>query len=297
MDSHNSSGYRAGDCGACPHADTHAETRKTRGLSPHATTPPDDALPGRGPVPTQANSGGLGACPLTGHASSSDAVLIEPIAYIHTPFGSKFGVPRQSGIAEAVEAVIEFTPRYCNSDALRGIEGFSHLWLIWGFHQARRDDGSWTPLVRPPRLGGNEKVGVFACRSPFRPNNLGLSAVALSGVDLQDGACAIKVRGADLVDGTPIYDIKPYIPFADSIPNAIGGFASSGAPEKLKVICPDHILRVFGDDAEALIEVLSCDPRPAFHKDPDRIYGMTFVSREVKFRIDSSSAVHVLSVE
>ncbi|MGN0959503.1 MAG: tRNA (N6-threonylcarbamoyladenosine(37)-N6)-methyltransferase TrmO, partial [Coriobacteriales bacterium] len=177
MDSHNSSGYRVGDCGACPHADTHAETRKTQGLSPHATTPPDDTLPGRGPVPTQANAGGLGACPLTGHASSSDAVLIEPIAYIRTPFGSKFGVPRQSGIAEAVEAVIEFTPRYCNSDALRGIEGFSHLWLIWGFHQARRDDGSWTPLVRPPRLGGNEKVGVFACRSPFRPNNLGLSAV------------------------------------------------------------------------------------------------------------------------
>ena len=225
--------------------------------------------------------------------ASRDTVSIEPIAYIRTQFATKFGVPRQSGIIDSLTATVVFEPKYRNADALRGIEGFSHLWLVWGFHQARRDDGSWTPLVRPPRLGGNDKVGVFACRSPFRPNNLGLSAVRLDNVEQtpQHGS-VLHVRGADLVDGTPIYDIKPYIPYTDSITQASGGFASSGAPQKLEVHCPDQVLGMLGDATAALQDVLACDPRPAFHHDPDRIYGMDFAGFNIKFKVDS--AVEVL---
>lgn len=223
-----------------------------------------------------------------------DTVDIEPIAYISTQFASKFGVPRQSGIIDALEATVVFTPKYQDPNALRGIEGFSHLWLVWGFHQARRKDDSWTPLVRPPRLGGNDKIGVFACRSPFRPNNLGLSAVKLDGVaKLPDGACALRVRGADLVDGTPIYDIKPYIPYTDSLPDAQSGFAASGAPQKLDVRCPQEAANALGDAAQALCEVLACDPRPAFHHDPDRIYGMDFAGFNVRFKV--ADAVEVVS--
>ena len=219
------SSERLGACppsgsGACPQADD-------GGLSPLQP----------GPVPVR---DGSGACPQAdnGACPRSDTIAIEPIARIHTPYGTKFGVPRQSGLVQSAEATIVFEPRFRTPDALRGIEGFSHLWLIWGFHQARREDGGWSPLVRPPRLGGNEKVGVFACRSPFRPNNLGLSAVVLAGLEHEKGrGTVLKVRGADLVDGTPIYDIKPYIPFTDSIADAKGGFASSGAPRRLRVEC------------------------------------------------------------
>ena len=220
---------------------------------------------------------------------------IEPIAHIRTQFGTKFGVPRQSGMVESLEAKIVFEPKYRVTDALRGIDGFSHLWLIWGFHQAVREDGSWTPLVRPPRLGGNEKIGVFACRSPFRPNNLGLSVVALEAVEQTETEGAVlRVRGADLVDGTPIYDIKPYIPFVDGVADATAGFAASGMPDKLEVDCPAEFVAAMGDAADALIDVLACDPRPAFHDDPDRIYGMEFAGHDVKFRVDTK--VHVISV-
>lgn len=249
--------------------------------------------------PSEAPASPHGACPqANGACPQNDSILIEPIAHIRTPYGTKFGVPRQSGLAQSAEATVVFEPKYRNPDALRGIEGFSHLWLIWGFHQARREGPEWTPLVRPPRLGGNEKVGVFACRSPFRPNSLGLSAVVFAGLAQENGrGTVLKVRGADLVDGTPIYDIKPYIPFTDSIEDAQGGFASSGAPERLHVECPEALLKILGKHSDALLETLACDPRPAFHRDPERIYGMAFAEHEVKFSIDEDSVVHVLSVE
>lgn len=225
-----------------------------------------------------------------------DTVTIEPIAHIRTQFTSKFGVPRQSGIVESLEATIVFEPKYRNADALRGIEGFSHLWLIWGFHQARREDNSWTPLVRPPRLGGNEKIGVFACRSPFRPNNLGLSAVILDCTEeTAEHGTVVHVRGADLVDGTPIYDIKPYIPYTDSLPDARGGFADSGAPAKIEVRCPQELVEQLGKQTQALFDVLACDPRPAFHHDPKRVYGMEFGGFNVRFKVDDT--VEVIEVE
>ena len=225
-----------------------------------------------------------------------DTITIEPIAHIRTQFASKFGVPRQSGIVESLTATIVFEPKYRNADALRGIEGFSHLWLVWGFHQARREDDSWTSLVRPPRLGGNEKIGVFACRSPFRPNNLGLSAVVFDSVEeTPEHGAVVHVRGADLVDGTPIYDIKPYIPYTDSLPQARGGFAASGAPTKLEVRCPASLTEQIGDQAAALFDVLACDPRPAFHHDPERIYGMEFGGFNVRFKV--GDAVEVVEVE
>lgn len=227
--------------------------------------------------------------------ADNDAYAIEPIARIKTQFATKFGVPRQSGLVESLKATIVFEPKYRDANALRGIEGFSHLWLVWGFNQARRAGGEWTSLVRPPRLGGNEKVGVFACRSPFRPNNLALSAVRLEGVEssLQDGEVLV-VSGIDMVDDTPIYDIKPYIPFTDSIPDAMGGFAAA-APDRLGVDCPQELMDALGPDAQALIDVLACDPRPAFHHDPKRVYGMEFAGHEVKFKVAGS--VQVLSVE
>lgn len=226
----------------------------------------------------------------------NDTYSIEPIAYIRTQFDSKFGVPRQSGIVDSLLASIVFEPKYRTPDALRGIEGFSHLWLVWGFNQNRSTDSSWSPLVRPPRLGGNEKIGVFACRSPFRPNGLGLSAVVLDSVEqTQHHGVVLHVRGADLVDSTPIYDIKPYVPFTDSIPDADGGFAAS-APAVLSVECPQEALAMLGADAQALLDVLSCDPRPAFHDDPNRVYGMGFAGFEVKFKVQDDT-VYVLSVE
>ncbi len=221
---------------------------------------------------------------------------IEPVARIRTQFPTKFGVPRQSGIVKSLKATVVFEPKFRTSDALRGIEGFSHLWLVWGFSYNRRGGESWSPLVRPPRLGGNAKVGVFACRSPFRPNNLGLSAVALEGVEeTQEHGTVLHVSGADLVDGTPIYDIKPYIPFTDSIGGAVGGFANE-APVALKVECSREFLQLLGDEAQALVDVLACDPRPAFHDDPTRVYGMEFAGCEVKFTVNEDT-VTVVSVE
>ena len=213
---------------------------------------------------------------------------MQVIARIHTDFATKFGVPRQSGLVDALEATIVFEPPYRNADALRGLEGFSHLWLVWVFDQAIRKE--WSPTVRPPRLGGNARMGVFATRSPFRPNPIALSAVKLDHVELTaDLGPVIHIRGADLMDGTPILDIKPYIPYADCHPDALGGFAAAPAGETLDVTIPEHLLeRLPADRREALRGVLAQDPRPHYQNDPERVYGFGFAGMEVKFSVDGT---------
>ena len=207
------------------------------------------------------------------------------IAHIRSDFSSKFGVPRQSGLVDSLEAAIVFEPEYRNADAVRGMEGFSHLWLIWAFHQAVRD--TWSPTVRPPRLGGNIRMGVFATRSPFRPNPIGLSSVRLDRVETTaEHGPVIYVRGADLVDGTPIFDIKPYIPYADSHPEAVGGFASAPAGETLTVVIPpEQLNKVPESRREALRGVLAQDPRPHYQNDPNRVYGFQFAGMEIRFSV------------
>ena len=210
------------------------------------------------------------------------------IARIRSDFPTKFGIPRQSGLVEALRATVVFEPEYRNADALRGIEGFSHLWLIWQFSAAVRED--FSPTVRPPRLGGNERMGVFATRSPFRPNPIGLSCVKLEGVELtaQLGP-VLHVSGADLMDGTPIYDIKPYTPYADCHPEAMGGFAAE-APQPLRVEAGEELLaRVPAHKREGLLGVLAHDPRPRYQKDAGRIYGMAFAEFEVRFRVEEDT--------
>ena len=212
-------------------------------------------------------------------------MYIQPIAHIHSDFSEKFGIPRQSGLVEELTATVVFEPAYRVPEALRGIEGFSHLWLIWEFSQARREN--WSPIVRPPRLGGNQRMGVFATRSPFRPNPIGLSCVRLLGArqDRKLGPVLV-VAGADLMDGTPIYDIKPYLPYADCRPDAVGGFASVPKSASLEVDCPPELLAVLPEDKRpALLAVLAQDPRPQYQDDPDRVYGMAFAGTEVKFRV------------
>ena len=206
---------------------------------------------------------------------------IKVIARIRSDFKTKFGVPRQSGLVEALRARIVFEPEYRNADALRGIEGFSHLWLIWQFSEAVRED--WSPTVRPPRLGGNERMGVFATRSPFRPNAIGLSCVRLDGVEQTAEGSVLLVSGADLMDGTPIYDVKPYLPYADAHPEALGGFAPS-PKETIEVECPPELLQKLPEgQREALLGVLAQDPRPQYQNDPERVYGMSFGGWDVKF--------------
>ena len=206
------------------------------------------------------------------------------IARIHSDFPEKFGIPRQSGLVPALRAKIVFEPEYRNPDALRGIEGFSHLWLIWQFSAVVRD--TWSPTVRPPRLGGNEHVGVFATRSPFRPNAIGLSCVKLESVQHEDGfGDVLIVSGADLMDGTPIYDVKPYLPYADAHPEALGGFAPS-PKETIEVKSPPELLQKLPEgQREALLGVLAQDPRPQYQNDPERVYGMSFGGWDVKFRV------------
>ena len=207
------------------------------------------------------------------------------IARIHSDFSTKFGVPRQSGLVEALESTIVFEPEFRNPDALRGLEGFSHLWLVWVFDQAIRKE--WSPTVRPPRLGGNQRMGVFATRSPFRPNPIALSSVKLSGIEqTAEFGTVLKIRGADLMDGTPILDIKPYIPYADSHPDAVGGFASAPAGETLEVIIPPGALEQIPENRrEALRGVLAQDPRPHYQDDPERVYGFGFAGLEVRFSV------------
>ena len=207
------------------------------------------------------------------------------IARIHSAFPTKFGIPRQSGLVEELKATIVFEPEYRNPDALRGLEGFSHLWLIWQFSQAVRQD--WSPTVRPPRLGGNTRMGVFATRSPFRPNPIALSCVRLAGMEsTPDRGTILRIRGADLMDGTPILDIKPYLPYADCRPEAVGGFAAAPAGEVLEVVIPPELLeKVPQARREALRGVLAQDPRPHYHNDPQRLYGFRFAGLEIKFSV------------
>jgi tRNA-Thr(GGU) m(6)t(6)A37 methyltransferase TsaA len=218
----------------------------------------------------------------------ADSLDIKIIARIHTDFPTKFGIPRQSGVVEQLRGRIVFEPEYRNPDALRGLEGFSHLWLIWQFSQAVREN--WSPTVRPPRLGGNTRVGVFATRSPFRPNAIGLSAVKLEEVQLHTAqGPVVVVSGADLMDGTPILDIKPYIPYADSHPDALEGFTSSGWERALEVEFPPEWLNKVPESLrDALIGVLANDPRPPYQKDPARIYGLPFGGLEVHFSVDGN---------
>ena len=207
------------------------------------------------------------------------------IARIHSDFPTKFGIPRQSGLVEELEALVVFEPEYRNPDALRGIEGFSHLWLIWQFSQAVRE--SWSPPVRPPRLGGNERMGVFATRSPFRPNAIGLSCVKLLGVEQHPlYGTVLRVAGADLMDGTPIFDVKPYLPYADCKPQATGGFTGNDGGKTLTVDFPEEFsTRLPDNKAAALRGILARDPRPSYQQDPDRIYGMEFAGFHVRFRV------------
>lgn len=207
------------------------------------------------------------------------------IAHIRSDFPSKFGIPRQSGLVKELRSTVVFTPEYRNPDALRGLEGFSHLWLIWEFSAAVRD--TWSPTVRPPRLGGNTRMGVFATRSPFRPNPIGLSCVALQDIEhTGDLGPVLHVSGADLMDGTPIYDIKPYLPYADSHPDAVGGFASLRADAALEVEISGELLQSIPTDRrEALIQVLAHDPRPSYQNDPERIYGFAFAGCNVRFSV------------
>ena len=208
-----------------------------------------------------------------------------PIAHIKSDFSEKFGIPRQSGLVEELTAEVVFEPEYRVPEALRGLEGFSHLWLIWEFSKARRE--GWSPTVRPPRLGGNRRLGVFATRSPFRPNPIGLSCVRLVEVrQHRELGPVLTVAGADLLDGTPIYDIKPYLPYADCKPDAVGGFASQPKGADLEVECPPELLEAVPEDKRAaLLAVLAQDPRPQYQDDPDRVYGMAFAGAEVKFRV------------
>ena len=213
-------------------------------------------------------------------------VNIQVIARMHSDFATKFGIPRQSCLVEELRSTIVFEPEYRNTDALRGIEDFSHLWIVWQFSEAVRQ--GWSPTVRPPRLGGNTRMGVFATRSPFRPNNLGLSCVKLLGVEqtAQFGT-VLHVGGADLMDGTPIFDIKPYIPYADCHPDAAGGFTDTAGDFLLKVDFPPELLKTLPESKqEAAVQVLSHDPRPSYQRKPDRIYGLTFAGFDIRFQVN-----------
>lgn len=226
-------------------------------------------------------------------------MTIEPIAYIKTDFPEKFGVPRQSGLAESLTGRIVFEQEYRNIEALRGLDGFTHIWLIWEFSANRKAAGEWQPTVRPPRLGGNQHMGVFATRSPFRPNPLGLSCVELDRIDLDtpEGP-VIVVKGADLMDGTPIYDIKPYIKYADSRPEAACGYVDSLEESCLDVVIPESIAAQINDKAKfhALVETLKLDPRPSYHNDPARIYGLSFSGYNVRFTV-SDTVLTIIDVE
>lgn len=211
-------------------------------------------------------------------------MTLEPVAYYRGSFGSKFGIPRQSALAGSLVGRIVFTDKYRVPEALRGLEGFSHIWLIWGFSANRPAKGDWQPTVRPPRLGGNKAMGVWATRSPFRPNPIGLSCVEIEAISDTE----IVVKGADLMDGTPIYDIKPYIAYADSHPQARCGFASSSPEKVLKVVIPEN-LPLDARQRKNLEEVLSLDPRPAYHSGGEKEYAMPFEGVDIRFRVDDDT--------
>lgn len=211
------------------------------------------------------------------------------IARIHSDFPTKFGVPRQSGLVESLQAAVVFEPEYRSADAVRGLDAFSHIWLIWEFSESKRD--TWSPTVRPPRLGGNARMGVFATRSPFRPNPIGLSCVRLERIELHpELGPVLHVSGADIMDGTPIYDIKPYIPYADSHPDASAGFTGQVDMQPLRVEIPPTLLGLLPPDRrEALTGVLAQDPRPRYQTSPDRVYGLEFAGFDVRFTVDGGT--------
>ena len=218
-----------------------------------------------------------------------DTVQIQIVARMHSDFPTKFGIPRQSGLVEELKSFVVFEPEFRNPEALRGIEEYSHLWLIWQFSQAVRD--GWSPTVRPPRLGGNTRMGVFATRSPFRPNNLALSCVKLLEVHhTKEYGDVLVVGGADLMDGTPIFDIKPYIPYADCHPDAAAGFTAQTQFHHVEVVCPEEIwAQVPAAERDGLRGVLENDPRPSYQHDPERVYGMEFAGLEVHFKVDGDT--------
>jgi len=223
-------------------------------------------------------------------------VTIQTIARMRSDFATKFGIPRQAGLVEELRSTIVFEPEFRNPEALRGIEDFSHLWIIWQFSEAVRT--GWSPTVRPPRLGGNTRMGVFATRSPFRPNNLGLSCVKLLGVEhTKEFGTVLHVGGADLMDGTPIFDIKPYIPYGDAHPDAKGGFTDTAGDFLLTVDFPEALIsRLPEEKRSAAIGVLSHDPRPSYQKNPGRVYGLTFAGHNIRFTVDGSTLT-VIGVE
>ena len=222
---------------------------------------------------------------------------IEPIAYYHSLLPTKFGVPRQSGLVPELVGRIVFEPEYSNADALRGIQGFDYLWLIWQFSLSVKKEGEWSPLVRPPLLGGNEYMGVFATRSPFRPNALGLSSVRLLGVEESEEGLTLVVAGADLVDGTPVFDIKPYVEYADAHIGVRSGFVNEKQWEKVEVRFPNELRACFnGEELAALCKVLELDPRPQYHNDPERLYGMPFAHRDVRFKVSNDGVLEVVEI-
>lgn len=217
---------------------------------------------------------------------------IEPIAFFRSPLTSKFGIPRQSGIVAGLPGTIEFAPGYAQAEALRGLESYDYVWLIWGFSE--NVDAEKHPTVRPPLLGGNERMGVWATRSPFRPNNLGLSSVRIAKIDVE--VPCIEVTGADLMDGTPVYDVKPYLPYADSHPEARAGFTDSHEWQRLKVEMDDRLAaELNATDLQVLKELLSLDPRPHYHRDDLREYGMPYKGFDIRFRV-SGGVLHVTSI-
>ena len=221
---------------------------------------------------------------------------MKPIARISSPFTTKFGIPRQSGLVQSLRGKIIFEPEYRVPEAFRGLEGYSHIWLLWEFSEAKRD--GWSPTVRPPRLGGNKRVGVFATRSPFRPNSIGLSVVKLERIeyDSPEGV-VLHINGADLMDGTPIYDIKPYLPHIESIPDARAGFSAEASKYSLCVDIPEDIAeKIPPEHRNALLEALAQDPRPSYQNDPERVYGFAFAGMEVKFRVGGGT-LYVTDVE
>ncbi len=218
-----------------------------------------------------------------------DGMTLHPVAFFHSPFPSKFGIPKQSGLVGGLEGFIEFVPEYRNPDFLRGIDGFDYLWLVWQF--SANPHRATSPLVRPPLLGGNEKVGVFASRSPFRPNPIGLSCVKLDRVDYEaHNAPLVFVRGADLMDGTPVFDIKPYVALADCHSDARCGFVDSNEIRRLRVDVPDSLAELFSaGDLDVLKKILELDPRPHYHSDGVKVYGMPFGKYDVKFRVEGDT--------
>ncbi len=216
-------------------------------------------------------------------------ITIRPIARMRSDFPTKFGIPRQSGLVEELRSTIVFEPEYRDPEALRGMEGFSHLWLIWQFSEAVRD--GWSPTVRPPRLGGNTRMGVFATRSPFRPNNLGLSCVKLLGIEqTKEDGIVIHVAGADLMDGTPIFDIKPYVPYSDCHSDASGGFTTNAGEFLLDVVFPEEWLCVLPESKrDAAKAVLSHDPRPSYQRKAGRIYGLNFAGFDIRFTVEEQT--------